>query len=200
MERTEHIGLHQWKGTDQFLREEFNEDFRRIDGAVGGLLRSEVLVPLLRTVVTVGASAVELDLSGIDLSQYRELRIGTWNFSTVQTCTVCAVLNGDRTDGNYVSCSTDGLNYVGKSIVLSRATYQGRPGGWEATVFLSPEGVFMESRGLTAGIGENCGYEQKFGCTTAASAVTGKNLTTLTLEVSPYGFASGEVSIYGVKK
>lgn len=37
MERTEHIGLHQWKGTDQFLREEFNEDFRRIDGAVGAL-------------------------------------------------------------------------------------------------------------------------------------------------------------------
>lgn len=35
MERTEHIGLHQWAGTDQFLREEFNEDFRRIDGAIG---------------------------------------------------------------------------------------------------------------------------------------------------------------------
>lgn len=36
--QTEHIGLHQWESTDPFLRENFNEDNRKIDQAVG-LLR-----------------------------------------------------------------------------------------------------------------------------------------------------------------
>ena len=35
MEETANIGLHQWAGTDPFLREDFNEDFRKIDTAVG---------------------------------------------------------------------------------------------------------------------------------------------------------------------
>lgn len=35
MGKTEHIGLHQWAGTDQFLREDFNEDHRKIDAAMG---------------------------------------------------------------------------------------------------------------------------------------------------------------------
>ena len=32
---TEHLGLHQWESTDKFLREDFNEDNRKIDQAVG---------------------------------------------------------------------------------------------------------------------------------------------------------------------
>ena len=32
--QTEHIGLHQWESTDPFLREDFNEDNRKIDQAV----------------------------------------------------------------------------------------------------------------------------------------------------------------------
>ena len=36
--QTEHIGLHQWESSDSFLREDFNEDNRKIDEAVG-LLR-----------------------------------------------------------------------------------------------------------------------------------------------------------------
>lgn len=31
---TEHYGLHQWEGTDNFLREDFNEDFEKIDTAL----------------------------------------------------------------------------------------------------------------------------------------------------------------------
>lgn len=32
--QTEHIGLHQWESTDPFLREDFNEDNRKIDEAL----------------------------------------------------------------------------------------------------------------------------------------------------------------------
>ena len=35
---TEHYGLHQWESTDDFLRTDFNTDFQKIDGAIGGLL------------------------------------------------------------------------------------------------------------------------------------------------------------------
>ena len=52
MGETANIGLHQWAGTDPFLREDFNENFRKIDTAVGGLLCSEVAVPLLRATIT----------------------------------------------------------------------------------------------------------------------------------------------------
>ena len=39
--QTEHIGLHQWESSDSFLREDFNEDNRKIDEEVG-LLRKAV--------------------------------------------------------------------------------------------------------------------------------------------------------------
>ena len=37
MAQTEHLGLHQWDASDSFLRTDFNEDFAKIDGAVGQL-------------------------------------------------------------------------------------------------------------------------------------------------------------------
>lgn len=32
--KTEHLGLHQWESTDEFHREEFNENFTKVDKAV----------------------------------------------------------------------------------------------------------------------------------------------------------------------
>ena len=34
---TEHYQLHQWEGSDSFLRADFNEDFKKIDTALHGL-------------------------------------------------------------------------------------------------------------------------------------------------------------------
>lgn len=36
-QQTEHYGLNQWAGKDDFLRTEFNEDNRKVDGALAGL-------------------------------------------------------------------------------------------------------------------------------------------------------------------
>ena len=38
MAQTEHLGLHQWEASDSFLRTDFNEDFAKLDAAVGGLI------------------------------------------------------------------------------------------------------------------------------------------------------------------
>ena len=34
---TQHYQLHQWEGSDPFLRTDFNEDFQKIDAALNGL-------------------------------------------------------------------------------------------------------------------------------------------------------------------
>lgn len=67
--KTGNLGLCQWELEDPFLMEEMNEDNRKIDRAV-------VAVPLVTLMeVTLGqeAATVELDLSGVDLTQYMEL-------------------------------------------------------------------------------------------------------------------------------
>lgn len=69
MGKTANIGLHQWTGTDQFLREEFNEDFQKIDGAVGDM----PFVRLVGTEVTGEMSQVDFDLSGIELGRFSML-------------------------------------------------------------------------------------------------------------------------------
>ena len=72
MAQTEHLGLHQWEATDSFLRTDFNEDFQKIDGAVGETLRSH----LIRQITTTNQSSqVNVDLTGIDWSAYRSVEI-----------------------------------------------------------------------------------------------------------------------------
>ena len=41
-QKTEHYQLHQWQPQDQVLREEFNQNFTKIDAVVGGLLATGV--------------------------------------------------------------------------------------------------------------------------------------------------------------
>ncbi len=40
--KTQHYQLHQWQPSDEVLRAEFNENFGKIDAAVGGLLATGV--------------------------------------------------------------------------------------------------------------------------------------------------------------
>lgn len=40
---TEHYQLHQWEGSDAFLRTDFNEDFKKIDTALGMMVNDRVI-------------------------------------------------------------------------------------------------------------------------------------------------------------
>lgn len=71
--QTEHIGLHQWENTDPFLREDFNEDNRKIDEAVGEVAAVLPLEPLFDVTVQEAVSVVSLEMTGIDRSKYHEL-------------------------------------------------------------------------------------------------------------------------------
>ncbi len=75
MANTPNIGLHQWQPEDSFLREEFNEDFRKIDTAVGDALAANCTLRLLKVTTTTAARQVNLDLSGYDLTKFRTLTV-----------------------------------------------------------------------------------------------------------------------------
>lgn len=67
--KTENIQLNQWEPQDNFLREEFNEDNRRLDAALGELRH----VTLLDVTTESEAAQVDLDLSAVDFLEYLRL-------------------------------------------------------------------------------------------------------------------------------
>jgi hypothetical protein len=69
--KTPHLGLNQWVLEDPFLMEDMNEDNRRIDEAFQG----QMDVKLIDVTTMVPTSALELDLSSIDLTEFAELRV-----------------------------------------------------------------------------------------------------------------------------
>ena len=58
---TEHHQLHQWEPGDPFLRTDFNEDFAKIDGALGRLLPMTVLHDIT---LEEDANYLEFDMAG----------------------------------------------------------------------------------------------------------------------------------------
>ena len=71
--KTSHLALNQWQRTDPVVMDDFNADNAKLDAAIGGMKMP--VVKLLEVVTSAAAAAVELDLSGIDLTQYRALEV-----------------------------------------------------------------------------------------------------------------------------
>ena len=75
MANTPHIGLHQWQPNDNFLREEFNGDFAKIDTAIKNLEAAMPRVLLKKHTTTVAAQQVDISLTGIRFEDYWSLDI-----------------------------------------------------------------------------------------------------------------------------
>lgn len=69
--KTTNLGLNQWVLSDPFLMEDMNEDNRKIDAAIGGMVN----VKLLDVTTSANVQQVDLDLSGIDLTKYASLQV-----------------------------------------------------------------------------------------------------------------------------
>ena len=136
MAQTEHLGLHQWETTDSFLRTDFNEDFAKIDAAVGTMEGHLAAVPVEKIAsvsLAEKSSQMELDLSGIDLSRYTCLRLVWYGVGTARS-TVCMRVNGltgniyySQTVGSSSAQNDGNYLYLG---ALSEADYGGRGGGF----------------------------------------------------------------------
>lgn len=75
--QTEHLGLHQWESTDPFLREDFNEDNRKIDEAVNRAQTTADgainFIKLMDFTTEEDAQQIDLDVSQLNLPQYNRV-------------------------------------------------------------------------------------------------------------------------------
>ena len=132
MAQTEHLGLHQWETTDSFLRTDFNEDFAKIDAAVGTMEEHLAAVPVEKIAsvnLAEKSSQMELDLSGIDLSRYTCLRLVWYGVGTARS-TVCMRVNG-LTGNIYYSQTVGSSSAQNDGNSLSGRAFRGglrRPG------------------------------------------------------------------------
>jgi len=98
--KTANLGLSQWEKTDPFSREDLNADLAKIDRAAG-VQRTK----LIDRTLTEKAQTVELDFSGLDLSEFIGLELFT-------PCQISYLLNSKQIEmehtnssGSWQSCS-----------------------------------------------------------------------------------------------
>ena len=107
--KSEHLNLHLWEPEDDFLREEFKENFTAIDRAVGEVTRQ---VHLLELITTNDSSDLDFDWSGLDLTPYSLLTVSVGgcmddgSSGTLLRLNHCAeeVYFLSSNPGTYISC------------------------------------------------------------------------------------------------
>ena len=107
--KTSALGLSQWVLSDPFRMEDFNADNAKIDAAVAAV----PYVKLLNVTTNAAATQVDLDLSGIDLSQFSKLEIvASLNSpaATSRTSSIYMLINGN---GAYLQGSGSALEAKG---------------------------------------------------------------------------------------
>ena len=92
MKKTQHYGLCQWDAEDRILREDFNSDNEKIDGAIAD---ANPLQDLGTVVLEQNGSELNLDLSGVDWSRYWEVRV-YFELAGTQYDTVAVSVNKDQ--------------------------------------------------------------------------------------------------------
>ncbi|MEG1166411.1 MAG: hypothetical protein RSD68_08355, partial [Oscillospiraceae bacterium] len=69
--KTANLGLNQWVLSDPLRMEDFNEDNRKVDAALG----AQPYVKLMEATTVAGTKTVELNLSGINIADYLSFRL-----------------------------------------------------------------------------------------------------------------------------
>jgi len=73
--KTANLGLSQWEAVDPFTREDLNANLQKIDEAVCGRMRFDVLADL--TIEPQNVSVISVDLNGANLSEYALVFVST---------------------------------------------------------------------------------------------------------------------------
>lgn len=94
MQKTTNYQLSQWDAEDRILREDFNQDNKKLDDAIAALRDASPLVKLLDFTTQSSQSKVEISLADLDLRNYRELWMYiTFSSTTTETNFVYLTLN-----------------------------------------------------------------------------------------------------------
>ncbi len=191
MAETPNIKLHQWQPDNDFLREEFNQDFSKIDTAVGALQAALPRVLLKQHTTTVAAAQVDVSLADINFADYWRLELYfTGNYT--QAISGFLRFNGKSTAGDYRyrsfnSTNDSELNYLAWVEVGSNSTY----------FSLECASRAVSGHYLTAGES----HSRASGYMPISKGVTLANLTSMNLVGSGMALPAGtQIAIYGVRK
>ena len=144
--QTENLGLHQWESTDPFLREDFNEDNRRIDRTAGELTAAIAAIPLEKIAsytLEADSEGMTIQLPDVDWTPYQSLRV-VWRVGGAIQGSVFMRVNGDETERYYYSQAGNTTGQDKRSYVRigTISPYEnGYRGGGYLTMFRSADDV-----------------------------------------------------------
>ncbi len=118
MRKTANYDLCQWDAEDRILRENFNSDNEKIDAAIAD---ANPLQDLGTVVLEQNGSELNLDLSGVDWSQYWEVRV---YFELAGTGNGTLNIRFNHATSGYFNSMGNPGNYLA-SFSLSTTTMQG---------------------------------------------------------------------------
>ena len=140
--QTEYYQLCLWDEDDSFLRQEFNEDNLKVDGALGELAARTTYVPLLDVTTKAQAGQVDLDVSGIDFTKWKKVVVeydhendgaagGTGSRIYVRLNGQAGTVYAPYSTGGYNAVSAATRNYL----VMAEFCYTSGPRSIRAALF-----------------------------------------------------------------
>lgn len=168
--KTPHLRLNQWVGTDPVLRTDFNFDNNRLDAEVN----ARALLRLTGTTLSAGAASIPLDLLDYELAQYAALQLYLRPMTSGEAVVTLRV--NEETPVQLAAMAADGS----RGLVIHLCLLPGGVGGW----WFAPGGT-----GTTSGSFRVPGV----GAADLAS------LTLACVGAATFRKGSG-VSLYGIKK
>lgn len=119
MKKTTNYQLNQWDAEDRILREDFNQDNKKLDNAIAALRDACPLVKVVDFTTQSTQSKVEISLAGQNMENYRELYIYvTFSSTTTEDNAIYLTLNDLKEYWDSSSTSEYGV----ATVILREAT------------------------------------------------------------------------------
>ena len=195
---TTNYQLNLWEPGDSFLREEFNQNNRKLDVALGELAQQQEAlegklgaVLLARYTTQAAQKELSFDWSSFDFTQFSSIALHAYDLTTTESAsTVIGYFNGDRNVEHYggeLHLGTIG-NFQGLGNLMRFHFSADIIGAVVECLYVSSDSVAMKR-------------EMGSGCTRPASGITAANLESLTLRSSSGDFQAGaRFYLYGYPK
>lgn len=193
--KTANLQLNQWAAGDSFLREEFNEDNGKIDAAVQAIKDSAPMVKLCELNFTSPAQQVDIDVSGIEWGQYREVVLYVCCYiDQLGSASVFLQING-LSGQNYFVKQFGYSEEIGPFLGGCSACTRDRYG--EGKFLFYPQSNFLAVTSLSM----TDGALYNVSCGRCPSVPAPAAMHTISLcALNGNSFARGSATIYGIRK
>ena len=148
MNYTQNYQLPQWEREDRILMEDFNDMAEKVDtGLAAAEERASTSAEVLASAaLSADSRSIALDVSALDLSQYRQLRLVLWGRGSGLFTSLHLRANDVSTNGQYLYRDlSGGSSYASDSILLGSAPTTSGSGvvadaqmyTWEGHIYLT---------------------------------------------------------------